>query len=421
VTVHLAPVVLTMTGPPLYDAGVVVAGERVAAVGARAELLSAYADAKIREWPGVMTPGLVNAHAHLEYGPPFADLATSGLAFPEWIQQITRRRQGMSQAEWLASARGSVTELLRTGTTCVADVVTNGPGISAAARAGLAGVSYVEVVACDEARWPDERARVLGLIDAAPPGRTLGLSPHALYSLSGPVMTAAVAIARDRGWRLHTHLAESAEEAEFVLGGGGRIAEALRRIGLQHDLLDRGAGKSPAAQLDALGGLGTDVHVAHGVHLDAADRDLLRERGTPVALCARSNRTLSAGEPPIAAYLEEASPIAVGTDSLASSPSLDLLGELAALRDLALAQGTAPQGLSERLVGAATLGGAAAMGLAGSAGVLAPDGRADLAVFDVPVAGSPYDALVDFGNGRCVLTVVAGKIVHRRSPLGSVA
>ncbi|HVE62537.1 MAG TPA: amidohydrolase family protein, partial [Mycobacteriales bacterium] len=415
------PVVLTMTGAPLYDAGVVVAGERVAAVGARGELLSAYAGAKVREWPGVMTPGLVNAHAHLEYGPPFADLASSGLAFPEWIQQITRRRQEMTSAEWLASARGSVTELLRTGTTCVADVVTNGPGIAAAARAGLAGISYVEVVGCDETRWPDERARVLGLIDAAPAGRTLGLSPHALYSLSGPVVTAAVAIARDRGWRLHTHLAESAEEAEFVLGGGGRIADALRRVGLAHDLLDRGAGRSPAAQLDALGGLGADVHVAHGVHLDAADRALLRDSATAVALCARSNRVLGAGEPPVAAYLDEGSPIAVGTDSLASSPSLDMFGELAALRELAVAQGASPDGLGERLVGAATLGGAAALGLAGTVGVLAPDARADLAVFDVPVAGSPYDALVGSGAGRCVLTVVAGKIVHRRAPLGSVA
>ncbi len=421
VTIHLAPVVLTMTGEPLRDAGVVVVGEQIAAVGTRGELMSAYVGVKVREWPGVMTPGLVNAHAHLEYGPPFADLATAGLPFAQWIQQITRRRQGLSDIQWLASARGSVTELLRSGTTCVADVVTNGPGIQAAARAGLAGISYAEVVGCDEARWPDELARVMRVVDAAPLGRRLGLSPHALYSLSGSVVTAALAIARDRGWRLHTHLAETSEEAEFVLGGGGPIAAALQRIGLAHDLLGRGAGRSPAAHLDVLGGLGPDVHVAHGVHLDQDDRALLRERGTSVTLCARSNRALGAGDPPVAALLAEGSPIAVGTDSLASSPSLDLLDELAALRAVAESQGADPAGLGEQLVTAATVGGAAALGLLGAVGLLAPGVRADLAVFDVPVSGSPYDALVGHGGGRCVLTVVGGRIVHRRSPLGSAA
>ncbi len=423
-TMHLATVVLPMTGPPVHDGGVVVEGDRIAAVGPRAALTAEFPHARAREWPGVMTPGLVNAHAHLEYGPPFADLATSGLAFAQWIQQMAGRRRGMTDADWLASARGSVAELLRTGTTCVGDVVTVGPGTQAAARASLAGVSYLEVVGCDEAGWPAERDRVLSRVAAAPSGRALGLSPHALYSISGPVVTATAALARERGWRLHTHLAESAEEAEYVRSGGGAIGEALQRLGLAHDLLGAGAGVSPAEHLDALGGLGADVHVAHGVHLDAADRARLRDRGTAVALCARSNQVLAAGAPPVAALLAEGSPIAVGTDSLASSPSLDLLAEAAALHALALGQGYDHPDLAERLFEAVTTGGAAAMGLTGQSGVLAPDVRADLAVFDVTgpdVSGaSPYDALVTLGAGRCVLTVVAGRIVHRRAPLEAV-
>jgi len=419
-TMHVAPLVLPMIGPPLRDAGVVVVGERIEAVGDRADLLATFPHARVREWPGVMTPGLVNAHAHLEYGQPFADLATSGLPFGDWIQELTRRRRTLTGADWLASARGSVHDLLRSGTTCVADVVTTGPGVLAAARAGLAGVSYVEVVGCDEAGWPAERTRVLDLLGSAPPGRELGLSPHALYSISGPVVTAAVALARDRGARVHTHLAETAEEAEYVLSGGGPISAALRRIGLDHDLMGSGAGVSPAAHLDALGGLGDDVHVAHGVHLDTADRALLRARRTPVALCVRSNAILGAGTAPVAALLAEGSPVAVGTDSLASSPSLDLLAELAAVRDVAVSQGYAERDLAERLVRAVTVDGAAAMGLAGRSGALVAGARADLAVFDVPTA-APYDDLVRAGAGRCVLTVVAGRIVHRRASLGSAA
>jgi cytosine/adenosine deaminase-related metal-dependent hydrolase len=177
------------------------------------------------------------------------------------------------------------------------------------------------------------------------------------------------------------------------------------------ELLHGGSGRTPTAHLDALGGLGPDVHVAHGIHCDAADRALLRARGTAVALCVRSNALLRAGEPPIAAYLAEGSPISLGTDSLASSPSLDLLEEAAAAAALARRQGYDGSDLARRLVEAATTGGAAAMGRS-DIGALRVGARADLAVFDVPPV-DPYAALLSHGAGRCVATVLGGRLVHR--------
>ena len=410
-TVHVAPVVLTMAGPPVSDGAVAVDGEVVVATGPAADVVAAAPGARVRRHGGVLVPGLVNAHAHLELGPPFADLATSGLPFPAWVRELARRRRGLDDGAWLASARGSVHALLRSGTTCVADVVTVGPGVVAAARAGLAGTSYVEAIADDRA-WPAERARVERLLDAG--GRALGVSPHTLWSLSGAAFRSSTELARSRGLRLHPHLAETADEAEWVLSGTGRLGEALAAAGVEHELRGRGAGTSAVQHCDRLGGLGPDVHVAHGVHVDAADRALLRERGTAVALCTRSNQVLSAGSAPVAAYLAEGSPVALGTDSLASSPDLDLLAEARATRDLARLQGAAPRGLGEALVRAATVDGARALGLTGS-GTLVPGVRADLAVFDVPTDGDPYDALVEHGAGACTATVLAGRLVHRRS------
>jgi len=408
-TAHSAPVVLTLTGAPVRDGAVLVDGGRVAAVGPARDVVPA--GVRVRAHRGVLLPGLVNAHAHLEYGPSFADLATSGLAFPAWIAELTRRRRGRDEAAWLVEARGSVHALLRTGTTCVADVVTTGPGVRAAALAGLGGISYLEAVGADDAAWPVERARLEVLL--ATGGRPLGISPHTLYTLSSEVFRDCGRLARERGLRLHPHLAETTEEAELVLSGTGALSCALRGIGLDHDLLDVGSGRTPAEQADHLGGLGPDVHVAHGVHLSSSDRALLRSRDTAVALCTRSNAVLRAGEAPVAALLAEGSPVALGTDSLASTPDLDLLAEARATRDLALLQGLPADGLAERLVRAATVGGAAAMGLAG-AGTLVPGGRADLAVFDVPTDGDPYAALLDHGPGRCTATVLAGRLVHRR-------
>jgi cytosine/adenosine deaminase-related metal-dependent hydrolase len=380
VIVHTAPVVLTMTGEPIPDGAVLVENDLVVAVGPRNEVIPD--GVRVREWRGVMTPGLVNAHAHLEYGPPFADLATRGLPFPRWLGQLQQRREGMTDVDWQVSARGSAHQLLKSGTTAVADVVTRGPGITVAASVGLQGVSYAELAGVDDKGWPIALEWLEAIL--ATGGRQLGVSPHTLYTLSGKVFRDLVELSRNGGMRLH--------------------------LGCDFELAGTGSGSSPVQHCDDLGGLGPDVHVAHGVHVDAADRALLRARQTVVALCTRSNQVLGVGEAPVADYLTEGNPIALGTDSLASCPDLDLLAEARATRDLARRQGF--ERPEERLVRALTLGGAQAVGQ--DLGTLRPGGRADLAVFDVPTEDDPYVALVEHGPGRCLATVLSGKLVHRR-------
>ncbi|MDP9183226.1 MAG: amidohydrolase family protein [Actinomycetota bacterium] len=402
VTLHTAPVVLTMTGEPLYDGGVLVEGDRVVAVGPRATLDAA----RVREWPGVLVPGLVNAHAHLEYGPPFADLASGDLSFPQWIGSLMQRRAAMTEQDWQISARGSAHQLLQSGTTAVADIVTVGPAVSVVGSLGLQGISYGELAGVDEKGWPDAWKRLEGILDN---GAT-GISPHTLYSLSNGVFREMVAAARTRGLRLHPHLAETSDEAEWVLSGTGAFAAMVERVGLEFELAGKGSGTSPVRHCDELGGLGPDVHVAHGVHVDADDRALLRERQTVVALCTRSNAILHAGEAPVADYLAEGSPVAIGTDSLASSPDLDLVAEARATRDLARRQGL--ERPDEAIVRALTTGGAQALGQ--DLGTIRAGARADLAVFDVPVDGDPYANLLEHGAGRCVGTVLGGRLVHRR-------
>jgi cytosine/adenosine deaminase-related metal-dependent hydrolase len=412
-TVHAAPVVLPIEGEPIRDGAVLVEGDRVVAVGPRDQVVAA--GARVRDWPGVLVPGLVNAHTHLQYT-DYGDLATSGLPFAAWIRTLTERRRTWTDPQWRESARRGVHEVLRTGTTCVADVVTNASVLPVLARSGLAGIAYVEVVGIESHRWAEARAELVATLDGAPRGFGLGVSPHALYSLGTEVARGAAGVARERGLRLHPHLAETAHEHEYVLAGTGPIADFGTARGLAYELIVQGgSGRHPVEEADALGWLGPDSHVAHGVHVDAEGRALLRERGTAVALCVRSNAVLGAGEAPVADYLAEGSPVAIGTDSRASNPSLDLVEELAAVREIALAQGFPAEGLARRLVEAATAGGARALGLT-DVGRIEPGARADLAVFDVPGATEdPYESLVAHGAGRCVATVAGGRLVHRRT------
>ena len=410
---HCAPVVLPITAEPIVDGAVAIEADQIAAVGPRQELEARYPNARVRRWGGVLTPGLVNAHTHLEYS-DFADMALTGMPFSDWLLSLLQRRAGFTLPMWMQSARHGVHQLLQAGTTCVADVVTVGPGIVAAAATGLQGVSYVEMAGVDEAGWPSAVEKLLAQLDQAPGGRTLGVSPHTPYSLGTEVLRRLGVIARDRSMRMHVHVAESASEVEAVTSGTGPFGGPPPGMAFALELHGVGTALSPAAYVDSLGLLGPDVHIAHGVHVDAADRALLRDRRTAVALCPRSNAILHAGTAPVAAYLTEGNLVAVGTDSLSSSPSLDVLDDVRELREIAVAQGYSADDLDRRLVEAATVGGALAMGLS-DAGRLEPGVRSDLAAFDVPIDGDPYAALVASGAGRCTATVLGGRIVHRAS------
>jgi cytosine/adenosine deaminase-related metal-dependent hydrolase len=157
--------------------------------------------------------------------------------------------------------------------------------------------------------------------------------------------------------------------------------------------------------------LGTDSHVAHGVYLGREGRAILRSAGTYVALCPRSNLTVGIDPPPVADFLTEDSLIAVGTDSLGSNTSLDLLQDVAVLRELAVGGGYDRPDLDRRLLAAATLGGAAAIGLDTDLGSLEPGKRADITVFGVdPEISSVERRIVEDGAGNCLATLVAGEI-----------
>lgn len=417
---HSAPHVIPIASPPLRE-GAVAVGEdgTIVAVGPRARLRAAHPALPERRWEGTLLPGLVNAHTHLQY----SDLADLGArrhdGFEAWCAAFDARYPRADPEGWGDAARRGLELSLRAGVTCVGDVVTDDAARDVLRDAGVAGVAFLETLGDDDAGWAaGGRDRYLARLDAAGVGAggagaaPVGISPHAPYSVDGAVLADLRRIARERGLRLHVHLAESPLEHELVHAGSGRLAQLVTEWGWSLALLDEPAGVSPARYLDGRLALGPDCHVAHGVALDADDRALLRERGCAVALCLRSNLTIGVAAPPLAAYLAERSPLCVGTDSLASAPSLDLLGELPPLRALAREQGYRGDDLDARLLHAATAGGGAALGLAGTAGVLAPGARADLAHLAVrPLAGeSPERAVVARGAGACTATVLAGAV-----------
>jgi 5-methylthioadenosine/S-adenosylhomocysteine deaminase len=423
VTVYSARTVLPIGAPPITAGSVATQDGRIVAVGPREEVLAAHPAAEEHRFDGVdgvLTPGLINAHTHLNYS-HCAHFHDNGKPFADWIQGFPPVIERTTAAGWRESAVTGIAGLLATGTTAAADVVTGAAALTAQHEAGMAGIAYYEVVLHDADSWERARDEWFAELDAASAtGATVGISPHTVYTVDSPVLRELGEAARSRGLRLHPHAAETLDEVAFSTTGTGRFADWARAGGLNLALTGKGSGRTPIAELDALGLLGApttsgtaaECHIAHGVHADSADRARLATNGTVVALCPRSNQRLESGEAPVAAYRQDGVAVAVGTDSLASTPSLDLLAEVAALRGLARRQGSPEEGLDRWLVEAATRGGARALGRP-ELGVLRPGARADLAVFEVPT-GDPYPALVIDGEGSCLATVLAGELLPAR-------
>jgi cytosine/adenosine deaminase-related metal-dependent hydrolase len=188
----------------------------------------------------------------------------------------------------------------------------------------------------------------------------MGVAPCSPFSVTGELMRAAAGLARDRAVRLHTHVAETADEDEFC-------AERF--------------GCTPVEYLDSLGWLASDVWLAHAVHLDDAAIARLAATGTGVAHCPSSNARLGAGICRTADLLAAGVPVGLGVDGAASNEESSLLGEAREAVLMARAIG-GPQALTVRQsLELATLGGARLIGRADEIGSLEPGKLADIALW----------------------------------------
>ena len=368
--------VVSVSRPPLRDGGVAVEDGMITWVGGPSD--GGAPAGSVRDLgPGVLLPGLVNAHCHLELSHLRGRLDRSG-GFASWVEDLvaTRGRDGPGPVR--AAAARAIREIEETGTVAVGDVSNDLAHLDLLARSRVTAVVFHELLGWNPAR----AAAIAEAADAWRPGPRAGgvevrLAAHAPHSVSPALFAELV----KRGGPAAIHLAESAEESRFLLRGDGGWMRFLERRGLG-DLPFEAPGVSPVRYLDELGALHPGLLAAHCVYVDAADRARLAAKGVHVAICPRSNLNLGVGIPPVPELLEAGVRLCLGTDSLASVDSLDLMDDVAALHE------EFPDLDPAAIVEMATAGGAQALGLPGL-GAIAPGMRAEL-VF-APAVRVPQD------------------------------
>jgi cytosine/adenosine deaminase-related metal-dependent hydrolase len=418
--------VLPVASASVENGAVAVEGTRVVAVGARALLAEQFPDAEAEDFgEAAILPGFINCHTHLELTSMRGFLEAEEGDFFAWLRKLTiARREHMTAEDLYASAAWGAVEAARAGITCVGDASDAGATTLNALRdAGLRGVVFQEAFGPDERDAKEKFDVARGKIESLRANETalvkLGLSPHAPYTVSRPLLEMLARYAQDERLPVMMHAAESEAESMLMREGAGAFAESFAARGLVFNA----PGVSTVQHLGATGILSTRPLLAHCIRVDAADIETIKAHGASVAHCPKSNAKLGHGRAPLAAMLRAGLSVGLGSDSVASNNTCDLLEEA---RFAVLTSRAANETLEGgRMLGAndalqlLTTGGSLSLQLERQTGALVAGMEADLVAvrLDASHQTPAYDtaaALVFSSTGRDVLlTVVAGREVFR--------
>jgi 5-methylthioadenosine/S-adenosylhomocysteine deaminase len=370
-------------------------------------------------------PGLINVHSHLELSVFRGRLEMP--AFQQWISELVRlKRERLSPEALLVSAKLGCIEAIRAGITTVADTAEADAVLPALIESGQRGIVYQE---CFGPQREHAEASITALeqkldilsgrldrVDREARSRlSIGISPHAPYTVSAELYRRAAELAGKSNMDLALHVAESRDEDLLLRDGTGAFADALRRRGI--DWLTPGC--STISYLDQLGVLERAPLLIHCVTADERDLELMSARGARLAHCPKSNAKFGHGIAPLAQARRLGIRVGLGTDSVASNNTCDMIEEArcAALLHRASSRNADLLEAAE-LLRLMTIDGARSLDMDDRTGSLEQGKQADLIALDLsgPNNSPHYDpesAIAFSSSGRdCVMTMVAGRMLY---------
>lgn len=396
--IYAASYLLPINGSPVEGGAVAVENGLIKAVGNLKDLRKKFT-APILEFPGgVLLPGLVNAHTHLELT-QFPDwLCTNGYetsycSYVDWIMRVITVKRKVGLEALSSSLLQGLSMSLQSGTTMVGDILSERQLIPLYMTSQLSGRVYLEFLGQDSSRYSPFLNAINHDLDSIQQNFLPGIAPHSPFTVSQPLLESLLHVARTRNIPMTMHLSESADEVQFFNDSSGQLAEKIYPFVGWGEYLQEPMRLTATEWLDLSDAVAPDLLAVHGVHLSSVDIKILKERGASVVLVPRSNHNLDVGRAPVKELLKAEVPLSLGTDSLASNDSLSLWDEIKYLLD-AFPQAFSP----EDAVKMATIGGAKAIKRDLEAGTLEPGKRADFIVMETgntPESGKIFEQLIE--------------------------
>lgn len=425
-TIFTARWVLPVTSPPLAHGAIAVEADRIVALGSFQELSLRFPQAVIKDLgEAALLPGLINLHSHLELTAFRGRLEEP--RFQSWIRQLIQlKRERMRDEDLLASARLGCLETIKAGITTLADTSDASAPLLALIESGQRGVIFQECFGPAAEQAESSLAELKEKVAAhtrrlessgaeAQARLRVGVSPHAPYSVSAKLYQRVAEFALAHHLDICIHAAESRDEMALLQSGTGAFAEHLRQRGIEWDW----PGCSTVKYLHRLGVLATAPLLVHGVTADCEDISLMASYGARLAHCPKSNAKLGQGVAPLVELRRAGVRVGLGTDSVASNNTCDLIEEArfcalihrAVHRDAAILK-------ADELLRLMTIEGARALGLEAEVGSLEAGKQADLIALNLSQVHhtphyDPASAIIFTCSARDVmLTMVAGKVLY---------
>jgi len=412
---HATVVTMDSNGTIVHDGAVAIAGDRIIDIGSSTDLIARHSATQTIDCHGcAITPGLINAHAHV----PMSLLRgiVADLQLDVWLFGYMFPVEGkfVSPEFVRTGTLLSCAEMIRSGTTTFVDMYFFEEEVAKAAdEAGMravCGQSVMRLPTPDAPSFDEGLERATRFIDAwhKHPRITPTIAPHAPYTCTDEIYQRAVELCAKYNVPLVTHLSETAREVE---------ESYLQRAGTPIDYADR------------VGAFSVPCIAAHCVHATNDDIKLLAEKGVGVAPCPTSNLKLASGVAPYTKFIQGGVRTGLGTDGPASNDDQDMFSEihLAALL---------PKGLSgdptavpaKQAFALATSSGARAIHQEQAIGTLEIGKQADLVVINLHAthnspsytyaADAIYNQLVYTCHASDVRDVmVAGQLLLRNGQL----
>ncbi len=335
----------------------------------------------------IILPGFVNAHTHLELS-AWADKVPPDADFTRWLERLRHATTASpEEPDFAEAARTGAKLSLAAGVTTVGDITSRPRAVRPALAHGpLRVVSYGEVIAVGTIR-----GRLAERLEAATDASCLSdrltpaISPHAPYTIEADGIAACLDSAERLQMRMCMHLAESRDEEQYTTHGDGPLRDYLQRLGIWDDAVTCPKLR-PIPYAHKLGALGPQTLLAHCNYVTDGDIQLLATTRTHVVYCPRTHAAFSHPPHRFRDMLRAGVNVCIGTDSLASNPSLSILDEL---RFLAQQYPTLDK---QSLLEMATVRGANALHVDDQNRQLSPGSDADVTIVPLDLAG-PSDPI----------------------------
>ena len=438
--------VFPVDGPPIASGCVRVAGERIAYVG------PADREPDLDFGNAAIMPGFVNAHTHLEFsGVRAKEVAAAD--FCGWVRRVIEARRGQNVTAISHAVQRGIDASLAAGTTLLGDISTGGRSWKELLRSPLNAVVFCELLGQNPQRARETATHARQFLEwvgphgdatetpagseAVPEGNSEfvlsdgtsidplphataansrrrlvpSLSPHSPYSANPVLFNLAARWGRGAATPLCTHLAETKEELRIIQHGDGPLRDFLQSLGAWEPSWSP-PGDDPASYVEGPLTSQADWVIAHGDYFTDEEIARLAQPATgdgprrSVVYCPRTHAYFGHSRHPYAKMLAAGLTVCLGTDSLASNPSLSILDEM---RFLHRRDGSLP---GSTILNLATLAGAWALRREASCGSLTPGKLADLAVVRLPDRddADPHRLLLE-SDLPVIRTMIGGRFV----------